>query len=199
VSAGQHQYVRVGGSLCDRFLEIDTRHLFGHGMVDPPFFHQRNEQGARFFVGFHSVALQCPEIGMTAHRGLGGNDDGRATLAQLGGYGRARFHDANYRNRRRALDGRQGQRGGSIAGNNQQVDALGLEKPGCTDGIAGDGFRRLATVRKPGRISKVKIVCPQPRGHGTQHGQAADTRVKNSYAGNCHRPSFMTCPIPLAR
>ena len=78
VGAGQHQHISLLRRLRHRLAEIDARHLLGHGMLDPSFFHQRDKQRARLLVGLQPMLLQRIAISVAADRGFGGDDDGRA-------------------------------------------------------------------------------------------------------------------------
>ena len=61
-----------------RLAEVNACDLLGDRMVDPALFYQGHKQRTGFFVGSHSMLLQSIAIGVTADRGVGGDNDVRS-------------------------------------------------------------------------------------------------------------------------
>ena len=68
-----------------------------------------------------------------------------------------------------SLDVFEGQGGGGVAGDDEQVGALFVEELCAGDGVAGDGFVGLGAVGETGGVAKVDVV-----GVGDQREQSAE-------------------------
>ena len=51
MSTAQQQHIGSAGSIAKDFVNVDVCDLLGDWMVDPPFFHQGNQQRASLFKG----------------------------------------------------------------------------------------------------------------------------------------------------
>ena len=156
--------------------------LFCHLAVPPAFFNEGHEKRARPRSGL-SARTQSPQdlrIGAGAHGRLG-TDDADAAAARGGKRGaRAGLDDADDGDLHGPADGGQGHGRGGVAGDYQELDALGRKETRDFDGITRHGLWRLGAVGDVRRIAKIHQGLP---GHaarqGPENGQAAKTRVED--------------------
>jgi hypothetical protein len=64
--------LRGGG---EGFGEIDLEDFVGDGVVDPALFHEGDEEGAGFFVGFEAEGVEGVGVGVGLDGGGGGEDE----------------------------------------------------------------------------------------------------------------------------
>jgi hypothetical protein len=100
-----------------------------------------------------------------------------------GGLG-AGFDDADDGDREGALDVFKGKSGGGVAGDDEKVGTLLVEKLCAGDGVACDGFAGLGAIRKPGGIAEVDVVSAGDQGQqGAEDGEAAEAGVEDADGG----------------
>jgi hypothetical protein len=57
-----------------------------------------------------------------------------------------------------ALDVFEGERGGGVAGDDEEFRTLFVEKLCAGDGVAGDGFSGLGAIGKTGGVAEVDVI-----------------------------------------
>src|SRR5437763_6775884 len=94
--ASEHERVGVLKLFGEGLREINARDLLGHGMINPSFFDQRNQQRARLFASLEAARFESLAVGMAADRGLGADHHDLAVFrSRPGGLG-AGFNDSNH-------------------------------------------------------------------------------------------------------
>jgi hypothetical protein len=79
------------------------------------------------------------------------------------------------------LDVFEGESGGGIAGDDEEVGALAVKELCAGDGVAGDGLAGLGTVGQPGGVAKVDVVGTGDQGQqSAEDGEAAEAGVKDA-------------------
>ncbi len=69
----------------------------------------------------------------------------------------------------------EGEGGGGVAGDDEEVCALFLEEFCAGDGVAGDGFAGFGAVGEAGGVAQVDVVCfGDEREQGAEDSQAAE-------------------------
>ena len=56
-------------------MQVDFQDFVGHGVIDPAFFDERDEEGAGFFVGFEVEGVEGVGVGVGLDGGGGGEDE----------------------------------------------------------------------------------------------------------------------------
>ena len=74
-----------------------------------------------------------------------------------------------------ALDVFEGESGGGVAGDDEQVGALFVEELCAGDGVAGDGFAGLGAVGKTSGVAEVEVLGVwDERKESAEDGEAAE-------------------------
>jgi hypothetical protein len=82
------------------------------------------------------------------------------------------------------LDVFEGEGGGCVAGDDEEVGALLVEEAGAGDGVAGDGFVRLGAVGEAGGVSEVDVVgIGEEWKQCAEDGEAAEAGVEYADGG----------------
>jgi len=125
--------------------------------VEPSLFNQWHEQrtGARHDVRvrryFLDRALVC-----TRPDGARRADDAQLPATRRGDRGPcSRLDDADDRQRKLTLQGRQGMRGGRVAGHDDGFDVLRLQELSDLAAVASDGVGAFRSVWNPSRVTEV--------------------------------------------
>ena len=116
--------------------QINARNLLGDRMLDPSFFHQRDQQRASLLPRLEPAGFKSFAISVAADRGLGSDDNDFLVLADASGGLGPRLDDANHRHMGRGRDAIKSQRGRRVAGNHQQLGAVAFEVVGRLNRIA---------------------------------------------------------------
>ena len=106
-----------------------------------------------------------------------------------GGFGSG-LDDADDRDGEGLLDVFEGQGGGGVAGDDEEVGSLIVEELCAGDGVAGDGFAGLRAVGEAGGVAEVDVVGRGDEGEqGAEDGEAAEAGVEDAYGefvcGHC--------------
>ncbi len=73
------------------------------------------------------------------------------------------------------LDFGEGEGGGGVAGDDEDVGALIEEEAGAGDGVAGDGLAGFGAVGEAGGVAEVDVVGAGDEGQeGAEDGEAAE-------------------------
>ena len=83
------------------------------------------------------------------------------------------------------LDVFEGEGGGGVAGDDEEVGALGLEELCALDGVAGDGLAGLGAVGETGGVAEVDVVRAGDEGEQrAEDGEAAEAGVEDADGGD---------------
>ncbi len=190
MGAAQNQRVDV---VREQRLEVASRDLRGHRIVEPTLFDERHEQRAGLRPDFEpgDDPAQRDGVGIRAHRRFRGDDADAAVAGRGRGAIGARFDHPPDRQRGLAviaaitaivaLLALERQCGGGVAGDHDRLDAAALEKLEIDLRVPPHRGRGLRAVRQPGGVAEIEQAlarqAPPQRGGD---GQPADTRVENS-------------------
>jgi len=79
------------------------------------------------------------------------------------------------------LDVREREGGGGVAGDDEEVGALGVEELCAGDGVAGDGLARLGAVGETGGVAEEDVMRVGDEGEKCpEYGEAAEARVEDT-------------------
>jgi len=90
------------------------------------------------------------------------------------------------------LDVFEGQGGGGVAGYDEEVGALFVEKLCAGDGVAGDGFAGFGAVGQARSVAEVDVVGAWDEGEQrAEDGEAAEAGVEDADGGGFCRVRFL--------
>ena len=97
-----------------------------------------------------------------------------------------------------ALDVVEGEGGGGVAGDDEEVGALGFEEAGAFDGVAGDGALGFGAVGEAGGVAEVDVVRAGDEGQqGAEDGEAAEAGVEDADGGAGAAASLARRAVPF--
>jgi hypothetical protein len=171
-----------GGSFGESFVEVDLEDFVGDGVVDPAFFDERDEQGAGLLGGVEAEGGEGTGVGVGLDGGGGGEYEGAAggRRGGEGGFGSG-LDDADDRDGQGLLELGQRERGGGVAGDDEEVGSLRVEELCTLDGVAGDGLAGLGAVGEAGGVAEIDVVRGGDEGkQGSEDGEAAKALVEDA-------------------
>ena len=87
------------------------------------------------------------------------------------------------------LDIWQGESGGGVAGDDEEVCPLLVEEFCAGDGVSGDGLLGLGAVGEAGGVAEVDVVgCGDEGEQGAENGEAAEAGVEDADGGQRRAP-----------
>lgn len=158
--------------------------MFCDGMLDPTFLDKRNEQRAGFLAGTQAACFQSSVISVAADGGFRpDHNDFLVFCRGCGGLGPG-LDNSDNGHACCGLDSIERQRGRRIAGDDQHVGPVGLEKLRrfhCITAYRLDGFR---SVRQPGRVTEVGVIGGgNAFEHSLENGKAAKAGIEDADDG----------------
>ena len=158
MGAAKHDCVSIVEFTGECLIEINARDLLRNRMVHPSLFDERNQQRACFLTRLKAASLERFAISVAGDRCFGADDDDFAIACGNAGRVCSRFDDANHGDMGAGGDPIQGKGRCRVAGDDQQLRAMRLQKVRGLDRILGDSFDRLRSVGKACGITEVDVV-----------------------------------------
>ena len=161
--AAEHERVDLGAH---QIIEITANDLVGYGVVEPAILDERDENGTRL-AGDPDLRVDGADRGLVGARVNGGPCPDDADMAFFFVAATAALapgsDDTDDGHFQILLQPRDGQRGGGVARDDDDLGPLREEQPGDLGGIPLDGLLALAAIGHARRIADVKDILRRYR------------------------------------